>query len=38
VFDPFERANPGKVVPLHACREWHAVKSTRTSRVSLGQA
>jgi glycolate oxidase subunit GlcD len=23
-FDPVERANPGKVVPLHACREWRA--------------
>jgi glycolate oxidase subunit GlcD len=23
VFDPAERANPGKVVPVHACREWH---------------
>ena len=22
VFDPTERANPGKVVPVHACREW----------------
>lgn len=22
VFDPERRANPGKVVPLHACREW----------------
>ena len=22
VFDPEERVNPGKVVPLHACREW----------------
>jgi len=22
VFDPQERVNPGKVVPLHACREW----------------
>jgi FAD/FMN-containing dehydrogenase len=29
VFDPAERANPGKVVPVHACREWHAVRSTR---------
>jgi FAD/FMN-containing dehydrogenase len=29
VFDPSERANPGKVVPVHACREWHAVRSTR---------
>jgi glycolate dehydrogenase FAD-linked subunit len=22
VFDPDERVNPGKVVPVHACREW----------------
>ncbi|HXF96199.1 MAG TPA: FAD-linked oxidase C-terminal domain-containing protein [Gemmatimonadales bacterium] len=22
VFDPAERMNPGKVVPVHACREW----------------
>jgi glycolate oxidase subunit GlcD len=26
-FDPSERANPGKVVPLHACREWRAAPS-----------
>ena len=24
VFDPDTRANPGKVFPLHACREWRA--------------
>jgi glycolate oxidase subunit GlcD len=29
VFDPERRANPGKVVPIHSCREWHAVSSTR---------
>ena len=23
-FDPLERANPGKVLPLRACREWRA--------------
>jgi glycolate oxidase subunit GlcD len=23
VFDPDRRANPGKVIPVHACREWH---------------
>ena len=23
VFDPGRRANPGKVVPVHSCREWH---------------
>jgi len=22
VFDPDERVNPGKVIPVHACREW----------------
>jgi glycolate dehydrogenase FAD-linked subunit len=22
VFDPYQRVNPGKVIPLHACREW----------------
>jgi glycolate oxidase subunit GlcD len=29
VFDPARRANPGKVVPVHACREWLAVPSAR---------
>jgi glycolate oxidase subunit GlcD len=24
VFDPAERVNPGKVVPIHACREWRS--------------
>jgi FAD/FMN-containing dehydrogenase len=28
-FDPEERANPGKVVPLHACREWRATPAAR---------
>jgi len=23
VFDPERRANPGKVIPVHSCREWH---------------
>jgi glycolate oxidase subunit GlcD len=27
VFDPGERVNPGKVVPVHACREWAGVRS-----------
>ena len=26
VFDPSERANPGKVVPIRACREWRRGK------------
>ncbi|MGI9091338.1 MAG: FAD-linked oxidase C-terminal domain-containing protein, partial [Gemmatimonadaceae bacterium] len=29
VFDPDRRANPGKVVPVHSCREWHATASAR---------
>ncbi len=29
VFDPDRRSNPGKVVPLHACKEWNAVARTR---------
>ena len=29
-FDPAELANPGKVVPVHACREWTAVPSARS--------
>jgi glycolate oxidase subunit GlcD len=29
-FDPTEMANPGKVVPVHACREWTAVRSARS--------
>ena len=29
VFDPDRRANPGKVVPIHSCKEWNAVASAR---------
>jgi len=29
VFDPAEQANPGKVVPVHACREWRAARGAR---------
>ena len=31
VFDPGERSNPGKVVPVHACREWCATPAVRTN-------
>ena len=27
VFDPEERVNPGKVVPVHACREWSTTRN-----------
>ena len=37
-FDPTEMANPGKVVPVHACREWCAVKSARDERRHLHPA
>jgi glycolate oxidase subunit GlcD len=33
VFDPARRSNPGKVVPVHACREWHAAPSSRAGRA-----
>ena len=29
VFDPERRSNPGKVVPIHACKEWQAVPARR---------
>jgi len=29
VFDPSERLNPGKVVPVHACREWTGAAPSR---------
>jgi len=31
VFDPERRSNPGKVVPVHACREWHMAPSARAA-------
>ncbi|MDE3127946.1 MAG: FAD-binding protein [Gemmatimonadota bacterium] len=31
VFDPARRSNPGKVVPVHRCREWHAAPAARGS-------
>jgi len=33
VFDPKRRSNPGKVVPMHSCREWTMAANTR-ERVS----
>jgi glycolate oxidase subunit GlcD len=30
-FDPDRRANPGKVVPTHSCREWHAAPAVRAA-------
>jgi len=31
VFDPERRSNPGKVVPMHACREWHMAPAARVA-------
>jgi len=32
VFDPDRRSNPGKAVPVRACREWHGAASVRGAR------
>jgi FAD/FMN-containing dehydrogenase len=33
-FDPSRRANPGKVVPMHSCREWHGASQPRVSTTA----
>ena len=42
VFDPEERVNPGKVVPVHACREWSPMRNAkfgmRNRQVSFNSA
>jgi hypothetical protein len=42
VFDPEERVNPGKVVPVHACREWTSIRNakfeTRNENASVNSA
>ncbi|MGI8402806.1 MAG: FAD-linked oxidase C-terminal domain-containing protein [Gemmatimonadaceae bacterium] len=38
VFDPDHRSNPGKVVPIHSCKEWHSVTSARTREQALAGA
>ena len=35
VFDPQERVNPGKVVPVHACREWVGAPGVRPESARL---
>src|SRR3954471_3633872 len=37
VFDPNRRSNPGKVVPIHSCREWNAVASARSPAAHVPQ-
>jgi len=34
VFDPTRRANPGKTVPVHSCREWHMASSARAQNLA----
>jgi len=38
VFDPAERANPGKVIPEHACREWTAARRAHAPAAVGGGA
>ena len=38
VFDPERRANPGKVVPMHSCREWQMAPSARKAAVGYGSS
>ncbi len=37
-FDPSGRANPGKVIPAHACREWTAAPAGRARRATAASA
>ena len=37
-FDPERRANPGKVIPVHSCREWLAAPSVRAGAVMATDA
>jgi glycolate oxidase len=38
VFDPQRRANPGKVVPVHTCREWQMAPSARKEPIGYGSS
>jgi glycolate oxidase subunit GlcD len=38
VFDPSRRANPGKVVPMHSCREWHGAPAVRRDAAESAHA
>ncbi len=37
VFDPEHRSNPGKVVPVHSCREWHMAPGARPTGIARGR-
>jgi glycolate oxidase subunit GlcD len=36
VFDPERRSNPGKVVPIHSCKEWHSIPDQRRGGITAG--
>jgi glycolate oxidase subunit GlcD len=33
-FDPERRSNPGKVVPMHSCREWSGTRAARATATA----
>src|SRR3989454_4575711 len=38
VFDPEERVNPGKVIPVHACREWVGAGTRNAERGTRNES
>src|SRR5881394_799755 len=34
VFDPERRSNPGKVGPVHSCKEWHGIPGSAKARAA----
>src|SRR5438477_1616090 len=40
VFDPDERVNPGKVIPIHSCREWSGTRNVElgTRNIAVGSS
>jgi glycolate oxidase subunit GlcD len=38
VFDPEQRSNPGKVVPVHTCREWNVTAAARSAGRGRGRS
>jgi glycolate oxidase subunit GlcD len=37
VFDPERRSNPGKVVPIHSCKEWQAIPGDRMHMAAIAE-
>jgi glycolate oxidase subunit GlcD len=38
VFDPLRRSNPGKVVPVHSCREWRGARGAHEAPAVMATA